>query len=47
MTAEATAVMQAPAHTAPAQDHQPLVRAEGLAKTFDVSPPWLNRVLER
>ena len=26
---------------------QPLVRAEGLAKTFDVSPPWLNRVLER
>ena len=25
----------------------PLVRAEGLAKTFDVSPPWLNRVLER
>ncbi len=25
---------------------QPLVRAEGLAKTFDVSPPLLNRVLE-
>ena len=24
----------------------PLVRAEGLAKTFDVSPPLLNRVLE-
>ncbi|MCA0327341.1 MAG: ATP-binding cassette domain-containing protein [Proteobacteria bacterium] len=24
----------------------PLVQAEGLAKTFDVSPPWLNRVLE-
>ena len=47
MSAEATAVMQAPAHAAPAQDHQPLVRAEGLAKTFDVSPPWLNRVLER
>ena len=26
---------------------QPLVRAEGLAKTFDVSPPLLNRLLER
>jgi len=26
---------------------QPLVRAEDLAKTFDVSAPWLNRVLER
>jgi peptide/nickel transport system ATP-binding protein len=25
----------------------PLVRATGLAKTFDVSAPWLNRVLER
>ncbi len=25
----------------------PLVRATNLAKTFDVSPPWLNRVLER
>jgi peptide/nickel transport system ATP-binding protein len=25
---------------------QPLVRATDLAKTFDVSPPWLNRVLE-
>ena len=25
----------------------PLVRAYDLAKTFDVSPPWLNRVLER
>ena len=24
-----------------------LVRAHDLAKTFDVSPPWLNRVLER
>lgn len=24
----------------------PLVRAEGLSKTFDVSAPWLNRVLE-
>ena len=26
---------------------QPLVRATDLAKTFDVSPPWLNRVIER
>ena len=25
----------------------PLVEVEGLAKTFDVSAPWLNRVLER
>ena len=24
-----------------------LVEAEGLAKTFDVSAPWLNRVVER
>jgi peptide/nickel transport system ATP-binding protein len=24
-----------------------IVRADGIAKTFDVSPPWLNRVLER
>ena len=26
---------------------RPLVEAHDLAKTFDVSPPWLNRVLER
>ena len=26
---------------------QPLVRVNDLAKTFDVSPPWLNRVIER
>ncbi len=25
----------------------PLVQVQDLAKTFDVSPPWLNRVLER
>ncbi|HZN47381.1 MAG TPA: ATP-binding cassette domain-containing protein, partial [Ramlibacter sp.] len=25
----------------------PLVQAHDLAKTFDVSVPWLNRVLER
>ncbi|MBT9550593.1 MAG: dipeptide ABC transporter ATP-binding protein [Hydrogenophaga sp.] len=28
-------------------DHHPLVRATDLARTFDVSAPWLNRVLER
>ena len=27
-------------------DVAPLVQAHDLAKTFDVSPPWLNRVLE-
>ncbi|MEH0166876.1 ABC transporter ATP-binding protein [Paucibacter sp. JuS9] len=26
---------------------QPLIEVQDLAKTFDVSPPWLNRVLER
>jgi peptide/nickel transport system ATP-binding protein len=26
--------------------HRPLVQAHDLAKTFDVSAPWLNRVLE-
>jgi len=26
---------------------QAIVRAEGISKHFDVSPPWLNRVLER
>ena len=25
----------------------PLVKVDDLAKTFDVSPPWLNRVIER
>ncbi|WP_418316787.1 ABC transporter ATP-binding protein [Piscinibacter sakaiensis] len=28
-------------------DAMPLVEARGLSRTFDVSPPWLNRVLER
>lgn len=28
-------------------EQAPLVRAHDLAKTFDVSAPWLNRVLER
>ena len=33
--------------TAPAAAGEPLVVAHDLARTFDVSPPWLNRVLER
>jgi peptide/nickel transport system ATP-binding protein len=37
--------------TAPGHPHDPdrphLVQANDLAKSFDVSPPWLNRVLER
>ena len=44
-----SAVMDNP-QAAPAtatQDAAPLVRAAGLAKTFDVSPPLLNRILER
>ena len=28
-------------------DKKPLVVAHDLAKTFDVSAPWLNRVIER
>ena len=31
----------------PATETAPLVRATDLAKTFDVSAPWLNRVIER
>ncbi len=44
-----SAVVQAPVAdgATTAAGHEPLVRAVGLAKTFDVSPPWLNRVLER
>ena len=43
------AVLQSPAVAdgAAPTGHAPLVQAVGLAKTFDVSPPWLNRVLER
>ncbi len=33
--------------SAPITTPQALVSARDLAKTFDVSPPWLNRVLER
>ena len=40
--AEAAAAPREPA----AADALPLVRVEGLAKYFDVSPPWLNRVLQ-
>lgn len=29
------------------QDSAPLVQAQDLAKTFDVSAPWLNRMIER
>jgi len=29
------------------RDTRPLVVVEDVAKTFDVSPPWLNRVIER
>ena len=25
----------------------PLVQVTNVAKTFDVSPPWLNRIIER
>lgn len=31
----------------PVADQRPLVRATDLARTFDVSAPWLNRVIER
>jgi peptide/nickel transport system ATP-binding protein len=33
--------------TGPAAVATPLVVADDIAKSFDVSPPWLNRVLER
>jgi peptide/nickel transport system ATP-binding protein len=29
------------------QPAKPLVRADGISKTFDVSDPWLNRMIER
>ncbi len=42
-------VIDSPATTPAAalKDGPPLVRADALAKTFDVSPPLLNRLLER
>ncbi len=39
------AAMPAPAQAAPAGDT--IVAARDITKVFDVSPPWLNRVLER
>jgi len=41
-----SAVLQAAGTTLPA-DTAPLVVAHDIAKTFDVSAPWLNRVIER
>lgn len=38
---------QGAATDAPLSSGAPLVRAHDLAKTFDVSAPWLNRVIER
>jgi peptide/nickel transport system ATP-binding protein len=38
----------APGLTDPASGHaRPLLQVEGLTKHFDVSPPWLTRVLQR
>ena len=43
----AASVQEAQARTSGADvSRAPLVRATDLARTFDVSPPWLNRVLE-
>ena len=39
-------VLRAPAGTG-AATAAPLVEVDDLSKTFDVSPPWLNRVVER
>jgi peptide/nickel transport system ATP-binding protein len=41
-----SAVLDARAATPPATD-APLVQVDGLTKIFDVSAPWLNRVVER
>ncbi|MDR2333578.1 MAG: dipeptide ABC transporter ATP-binding protein [Burkholderiaceae bacterium] len=38
---------QTPRPSHAGEDTAPLVQARDLAKTFDVSAPWLNRVLER
>jgi peptide/nickel transport system ATP-binding protein len=37
----------APPPLEPAPSGPPLVVVDGITKVFDVSPPWLNRVLER
>lgn len=39
--------VHAAAQAASNQQTEPLVQAHDLARTFDVSAPWLNRVLER
>ena len=31
----------------PVSDDDVLLELKGVSRTFDVSPPWLNRVLER
>ena len=48
MTLPANAMPATPSPAVPTADMPPapLVRAQDLARTFDVSPPWLNRVLE-
>lgn len=39
--------MSAVPSTTAASSGKPLVQAHDLAKTFDVSAPWLNRMIER
>ena len=47
MSEIASPTNNAAAGTVAGKAQQPLVQARDLAKTFDVSAPWLNRVLER
>jgi peptide/nickel transport system ATP-binding protein len=42
-----SAVLDSPQPAGVTDAREVIVRAEGLSKYFDVSPPWLNRVLER
>jgi peptide/nickel transport system ATP-binding protein len=46
-TRELTAGAVDAGNAATAQRVAPLVVVEDVAKVFDVSPPWLNRVIER
>jgi peptide/nickel transport system ATP-binding protein len=46
MTVATRPAPDAAADAAPAATAPPLVRVEGLTRIFDVSKPWLNRVLE-
>ena len=41
------ATMRNPASSTGPSDERPLVQVRDLAKVFDVSAPWLNRVVER